>query len=109
MDHGNSTDQALTALNVIPYKEEKERGITINLGFAHLELSDSSCGMVDVPGHKDFIKTMVAGGIDLALLVIAADSGIMPQTREHFNIVRMLGIRHIIVVINKCDLRMTKF
>lgn len=108
VDHGKTAlIRALTGIECDTHKEEKERGITINLGFAHLELSDSlSCGMVDVPGHKDFIKTMVAGvhGIDLALLVIAADSGIMPQTREHFNIVRMLGIKHIIVVINKCDL-----
>lgn len=108
VDHGKTAlIRALTGIECDTHKEEKERGITINLGFAHLELSDSlSCGMVDVPGHKDFIKTMVAGvhGIDLALLVIAADSGIMPQTREHFNIVSMLGIKHMIVVINKCDL-----
>jgi len=108
VDHGKTAlIRALTGIECDTHKEEKERGITINLGFAHLELSGSiSCGMVDVPGHKDFIRTMVAGvhGIDMALLVIAADSGIMPQTREHFNIIRMLGIKHIIVVINKSDL-----
>ncbi len=108
VDHGKTAlIRALTGIECDTHKEEKERGITINLGFAHLELSDSvSCGIVDVPGHKDFIRTMVAGvhGIDLALLVIAADSGIMPQTREHFNIISMLGIKHLLVVINKCDL-----
>lgn len=108
VDHGKTAlIKALTGIDCDTHKEEKERGITINLGFAHLELSDEvSLGIVDVPGHRDFIKTMVAGayGIDFVLLVIAADSGIMPQTREHFNIIKMLGIRHGIVVINKADL-----
>ncbi|MBE0661695.1 MAG: selenocysteine-specific translation elongation factor [Bacteroidales bacterium] len=108
VDHGKTAlIKALTGIDCDTHKEEKERGITINLGFAHLELSDEiSIGVVDVPGHRDFIKTMVAGayGIDFVLLVIAADSGIMPQTREHFNIIKMLGIRHGIVAINKADL-----
>jgi selenocysteine-specific elongation factor len=108
VDHGKTAlIKALTGIDCDTHKEEKERGITINLGFAHLELSvEISIGIVDVPGHRDFIKTMVAGayGIDFVLLVIAADSGIMPQTREHFNIIKMLGIRHGMVVINKADL-----
>lgn len=108
VDHGKTTlIRALTGIDCDTHKEEKARGITINLGFAHLELSDDiSLGIVDVPGHKDFIKTMVAGvyGIDFVLLVVAADSGIMPQTREHFNIMRVLGIRHGIVALTKSDL-----
>jgi selenocysteine-specific elongation factor len=108
VDHGKTAlIKALTGIDCDTHKEEKERGITINLGFAHLELTDEiSIGIVDVPGHRDFIKTMVAGayGIDFVLLVIASDSGIMPQTREHFNIIKMLGIRYGLVVINKADL-----
>ncbi len=108
VDHGKTAlIRALTGIDCDTHKEEKERGITINLGFAHLELTEElSLGIVDVPGHKDFIKTMVAGahGIDFVLLVIAADSGIMPQTREHFNIIRMLGVKHGVVALNKCDL-----
>lgn len=108
VDHGKTAlIRALTGIECDTHKEEKERGITINLGFAHLELSEElSLGIVDVPGHKDFVKTMVAGayGIDFVLLVIAADSGIMPQTKEHFNIIRMLGIKHGLVALNKSDL-----
>lgn len=108
VDHGKTAlIKALTGTDCDTHKEEKQRGITINLGFAFLELSEQiSIGIVDVPGHKDFIKTMVAGahGIDFVLLVIAADSGIMPQTREHFNILRMLGVKHGLVVLNKSDL-----
>lgn len=108
VDHGKTAlIKALTGIDCDTHKEEKERGITINLGFAHLELSDEiSIGIVDVPGHRDFIKTMVAGayGIDFVLLVIAADNGIMPQTKEHFNIIKMLGVRHGVVAINKSDL-----
>jgi selenocysteine-specific elongation factor len=108
VDHGKTAlITALTGTDCDTHKEEKERGITINLGFAHLEITDEiSIGIVDVPGHKDFIKTMVAGayGIDFVLLVIAADSGIMPQTREHFNILKMLGIRHGLIALNKADL-----
>ena len=108
VDHGKTAlISALTGINCDTHKEEQERGITINLGFAHLELeSGISLGIVDVPGHKDFIRTMVAGayGIDFVLLVIAADSGIMPQTREHFNIMRMLGVERGLIALNKADL-----
>lgn len=108
VDHGKTAlINALTGIDCDTHKQEKERGITINLGFAHLEMeSGLSLGIVDVPGHKDFIRTMVAGayGIDFVLLVIAADSGIMPQTREHFNIMRMLGVTRGLVALNKADL-----
>jgi len=108
VDHGKTAlIKALTGIDCDTHKEEKERGITINLGFSHLELpSGNSIGIVDVPGHRDFIKTMVAGayGIDLVLHVVAADSGIMPQTVEHINIIQMLGIKHAIVALNKIDL-----
>ncbi|MCB2220550.1 MAG: selenocysteine-specific translation elongation factor [Bacteroidetes bacterium] len=108
VDHGKTAlIKALTNFDCDTHKEEKERGITINLGFTHLDLpSGESVGIVDVPGHKDFIKTMVAGayGIDIVLLVVAADSGIMPQTREHLQIIEMLGVQKGIVVLNKADL-----
>lgn len=108
IDHGKtSLIKALTQIDCDTHKEEKARGITINLGFAHIDFGeDFSAGIVDVPGHKDFIETMVSGasGIDLVIFVIAADSGIMPQTREHLNIVETLGIKHGIVVLTKCDL-----
>jgi selenocysteine-specific elongation factor len=108
VDHGKTAlIKALTNYDCDTHKEEKERGITINLGFTHLDLpSGESVGIVDVPGHKDFIKTMVAGayGIDIVLLVVAADSGIMPQTREHLQIIEMLGVQHGIIVLNKSDL-----
>ncbi len=108
VDHGKTAlIKALTQIDCDSHKEEKERGITINLGFAHMNLpTGESVGIVDVPGHKDFIKTMVAGafGIDIVLLVIAADSGIMPQTKEHFQILELLGVENGIVVITKKDL-----
>ncbi len=108
VDHGKtSLIKALTDIDCDTHKEEKERGITINLGFSHLDLpSGNSLGIIDVPGHKDFINTMISGvgSIDIALLVIAADSGIMPQTLEHLNIIRTLGIDKIIVALNKSDL-----
>ena len=108
VDHGKTAlIKALTDIECDTHKEEKERGITINLGFSHLNLpSGESIGIVDVPGHKDFIKTMVAGafGIDIVLLVISADSGVMPQTIEHLNIIKMLGIKNAIVALNKTDL-----
>src|SRR4030095_8922535 len=86
--------------------EEKRRGITIDLGFADLQLGDLRLGFVDVPGHERFIKNMLAGahGIDVVALVIAADEGVMPQTREHFDICRLLGVREGLVVITKSDL-----
>ena len=108
VDHGKTAlIKALTGIDCDTHKEEKERGITINLGFSHITLPDGqSFGIVDVPGHKDFIKTMVAGayGIDIVLLVVAADSGIMPQTKEHLKIIEMLGVKQGIVVLNKMDL-----
>jgi selenocysteine-specific elongation factor len=107
IDHGKSAlVRALTGTDPDRLKEEKERGITIELGFAHLVLpSGALAGIVDVPGHERFVRTMVAGaaGIDILLLVVAADEGVMPQTREHLDICRLLAIRHGIVVLTKCD------
>ncbi|HTY63228.1 MAG TPA: selenocysteine-specific translation elongation factor [Acidobacteriota bacterium] len=107
IDHGKSAlVRALTGIDPDRLKEEQLRGITIDLGFAHLDLGDVQVGFVDVPGHEKFVKNMLAGvgGIDFVLLVIAADESIMPQTREHFDICRLLGVRSGIVVINKIDL-----
>ena len=108
VDHGKtSLIKALTNIDCDTHREEKERGITINLGFSHIELPNGdSLGIVDVPGHKDFINTMVGGacGIDMVLLVIAADKGIMPQTIEHINIITALGIRKGVVALTKIDL-----
>lgn len=108
IDHGKtSLIRALTGIDTDRLKEEKERGITIELGFAHLELPGGKLiGIVDVPGHEKFVKNMVAGatGIDLVALVIAADEGIMPQTREHLEICELLGIRHGLVVLTKIDM-----
>src|SRR3974390_1070551 len=96
IDHGKtSLVRALTGIDTDRLKEEKERGITIELGFAHLKLPDGSdVGVVDAPGHERFVRTMVAGavGIDLVVLVVAADEGVMPQTREHLDICRLLGV-----------------
>jgi selenocysteine-specific elongation factor len=108
IDHGKtSLVKALTGFDTDRLPEEKARGITIELGFAHLELPGGICfGIVDVPGHERFIRTMVAGvgGMDLVALVIAADEGVMPQTREHLEICRLLGIKKGLVVLTKCDL-----
>jgi selenocysteine-specific elongation factor len=107
IDHGKSAlVRALTGIDPDRLKEEQLRGITIDLGFAHLDLGDVQVGFVDVPGHEKFVKNMLAGvgGIDFVLLVIAADESIMPQTREHFDICRLLGVRAGIIVINKADL-----
>jgi selenocysteine-specific elongation factor len=107
IDHGKSAlVRALTGTDPDRLPEEKRRGITIDLGFADLELDDVALGFVDVPGHERFIKNMLAGahGIDVLALVIAADEGVMPQTREHFDICRLLGVREGIVVITKTDL-----
>ena len=108
VDHGKTAlIKALTNIDCDTHKEEKRRGITINLGFTYLDLpSGMSVGIIDVPGHKDFINTMVAGanGIDFVLMVIAADSGIMPQTHEHFNILEVLGVNRGIFVLTKADL-----
>jgi selenocysteine-specific elongation factor len=107
IDHGKSAlVTALTGQPMDRLAEERRRGITIDLGFAPLELDGATAGVVDVPGHEDFVRTMVAGasGIDLALLVIAADEGMMPQTEEHLAILEHLAIPAAIPVITKCDL-----
>lgn len=108
IDHGKTTlVRALTGIDTDRLKEEKERGITIELGFAHLTLQGGQLlGIVDVPGHEKFVKNMVAGatGIDLVALVIAADEGVMPQTREHVEICQLLGVRSGLVVLTKVDL-----
>lgn len=108
VDHGKSAlVQALTGIDPDRLREEKERGLTIDLGFAWLALaSGDEVSIVDVPGHERFIKNMLAGvgGIDLALLVIAADEGVMPQTREHLAIIDLLGIEHGVVALTKSDL-----
>ncbi len=108
IDHGKtSLIKALTGFDTDRLKEEKERGISIDLGFAHLDLADgTSAGIVDVPGHERFIKNMLAGahGIDLVLFTVAADDGVMPQTEEHLDIVHLLGVKMAIFVITKADL-----
>ncbi len=107
IDHGKtSLVKALTGIDTDRLKEEKERGITTELGFAHLDLQGRRFGLVDVPGHERFIKAMVAGagGLDLVCLVIAADEGIMPQTREHLDICELLGVRLGVVALSKSDL-----
>src|SRR5581483_5527238 len=107
IDHGKtSLVRALTGIDTDRLKEEKERGITIELGFAHLTLpSGASVGVVDVPGHERFVRAMVAGavGIDLVVLVVAADEGVMPQTREHLDICGLLGIQRGVVALTKID------
>ena len=108
IDHGKtSLIKALTGQDTDRLKEEKERGISIDLGFAYLDLPDGGrAGIVDVPGHERFIRNMLAGahGIDLVLFTVAADDGVMPQTREHLDILHLLGVTRAIVVITKADL-----
>ena len=108
VDHGKSTlVQKLTGINPDRLAEEQSRKMTIDLGFAWMQLPDGDMlGIVDVPGHRDFIENMLAGvgGIDIALLIIAADEGVMPQTREHLAILDLLGIENIIVALTKIDL-----
>src|SRR5215471_1878445 len=108
IDHGKTAlVKALTGIDADRLEEEKRRGITIDLGFAHLALTPQlKLGFVDVPGHERFVKNMLAGagGIDLVLFVVAADESIKPQTREHFDICRLLGISRGIVVLTKADL-----
>ena len=108
IDHGKTTlIKALTGIDCDRLKEEKERGITTELGFAHYKFGDDLLvGIVDVPGHEKFVRHMVAGawGIDMALLIVAADEGVMPQTREHIDICELLGLKRGIVVITKKDL-----
>lgn len=107
IDHGKSTlVQALTGGRVDRLPEEKRRGITIELGFSHFDADGRRFALVDVPGHERFIHNMVAGasGVDAALLVIAADDSVMPQTREHLALLEMLGVRRGVIAITKCDL-----
>jgi len=107
IDHGKtSLVRALTGTDTDRLKEEKERGITIELGFAQLDIGELRAGIVDVPGHERFVKNMLAGagGIDLVILVIAADEGVMPQTREHLAICRLLGVKAGLIALTKCDL-----
>src|SRR5918912_1470427 len=108
VDHGKSTlIEALTGIDPDRLREEKERGMTIDLGFAWLTLPGvQEVSIVDVPGHERFVHNMLAGvgGIDIALLVVAADEGIMPQTREHLAILDLLGVRTGVVALTKRDL-----
>ena len=108
IDHGKTTlVKYLTGKDTDTLPEEKKRGITIDLGFSFLELSKNrKIGIVDVPGHEKFIKNMTAGvsGIDYIILTVAADDGVMPQTEEHFNIIKLLGVKHGVIVLTKCDL-----
>ena len=108
VDHGKSTlIEALTGIDPDRLDEEKRRGMTIDLGFAWMELpSGREVSIVDVPGHEKFIRNMLAGvgNIDLALLIVAADESVMPQTREHIGILNLLGISKAIIVITKSDL-----
>jgi selenocysteine-specific elongation factor len=106
IDHGKTAlVKCLTGCETDRLKEEKERGMSIDLGFAPCKIADMQVGIVDVPGHENFIKTMVAGasGMDGVILVVAADDGVMPQTREHLEILTLLGIRHGIVALTKID------
>lgn len=107
IDHGKSTlVHALTGIDPDRLKEEKERGITIELGFAFTTIGDTRLAFVDVPGHERFVKTMLAGvgGIDCVMLIVAADESVMPQTREHFDICRLLRVRRGLVALTKTDL-----
>jgi selenocysteine-specific elongation factor len=107
IDHGKSAlVMALTGTDPDRLKEEKARGITIDLGFAHALIGGFDMAFVDVPGHERFVKNMLAGigGIDAVLLVIAADESVMPQTREHFAICRLLEVRSGLIALTKADL-----
>ena len=107
IDHGKTAlVKALTGIDADRLPEEKRRGITIDLGFAPLHLDGvGTVGMIDVPGHEDFVRSMLVGasGIDLGLLVVAADEGVMPQTREHLLILGLLGIRKVVVALTKSE------
>lgn len=107
IDHGKTAlIKALSGVDADRLPEEQERGITIDLGFADIELDEQRFGFVDVPGHEKFVKNMLAGasGIDVVILVVASDEGVMPQTREHFEICRLLGIQNGVIVMTKTDL-----
>lgn len=107
IDHGKSSIvQALTGIDPTRLKEEKEKNITIDLGFSYFYLNNQSVGIIDLPGHEKFISNMIVGSsnIDMILFVVAADDGIMPQTIEHFEILSLLKVKHAIIVLNKVDL-----
>ena len=108
VDHGKTMlIKALTGIDTDRLIEEKKRGITIELGFAHIEFDDhTQAGIIDVPGHEKFIKNMLAGagGIDLAMLVVAADEGFMPQTVEHLDILQLIGLKDGLIELTKTDL-----
>src|SRR3979490_2385489 len=107
IDHGKtSLVKALTGIDTDRLPEEKARGIPIDIGFASLDLGEYRLGIVDVPGHERFIKNMLAGatGVDLAVLVVAADDSVMPQTREHLEILKLLGLTQGVIALTKCDL-----
>ncbi len=108
VDHGKTTlIRAMTGINTDRLKEEQERGLTIDIGFAHIRLpSGHTAGIVDVPGHERFLKNMLAGvsGVDIAMLVVAADEGVMPQTTEHIEILQILETRQGVVALTKCDM-----
>src|SRR3954471_2270240 len=107
IDHGKTAlVRALTGVDTDRLPAEKQRGITIDLGFAALELGEFRLGLIDVPGHERFIRNMLAGatGLDLAMLVVAADDSVMPQTREHLEILRLLGLEAGLIALTKCDL-----
>jgi selenocysteine-specific elongation factor len=106
IDHGKtSLVKALTGIDADRLEEEKRRGITIDLGFAHVQIGETNFAFIDVPGHEKFVRNMLAGvgGIDIVTLVVAADEGVMPQTREHFDICKLLGIDRGIVALTKVD------
>jgi len=107
IDHGKTAlVKALTGADTDRLEEERRRGISIELGFARMKVGDTRFGIVDVPGHERFVKNMLAGagGIDMVVLVVAADEGAMPQTREHLDIIDFLGVEHGVVALTKCDL-----
>src|SRR5438046_1216910 len=107
IDHGKTAlVKVLTGIDADRLKEEKQRGITIDIGFADLAIGDFQLGFVDVPGHERFVKNMLAGahGIDLVMLVVAADESVMPQTREHFDICRLLHVKSGLIALTKSDL-----
>ena len=108
IDHGKTTlIKNLTGKDTDTLPEEKKRGITIDIGFSYLEISENKkIGIIDVPGHEKFIKNMIAGisGINYIILTVACDDGVMPQTEEHFNIAELLGIKYGVIVLTKCDL-----
>ncbi|HIA48244.1 MAG TPA: GTP-binding protein, partial [Candidatus Hydrogenedentes bacterium] len=106
VDHGKtSLVKALTGVDTDRLKEEKERGISIALGYTYLDVPDGKIGVVDVPGHEKFIRTMVSGatGIRAVLLVLDVNEGVKPQTKEHIQIAEILGIKHGVIAITKCD------